>query len=87
MSNHHPLLEISDEEVDYLDSIFNPQFHGEVRLEIDEIAGQLIINWFDTSPMSCSIFKIETHADKALAYSFTRLHVENVKNKFLADCF
>lgn len=85
MSIHHPLLEISDEEADYLDSIFNPKIHGEVRLEMDEITDQLIVNWFDTSPMSCSIFKIETHADKAWASSFTRLHVENVKNKFLAE--
>lgn len=44
MSNHHPILEISDEEADYLDSIFNPQFHGEVRLEMDEITDQLIVN-------------------------------------------
>lgn len=79
MSDHHPLLEIGDEEADYLDSIFNPKFHGEVRLEMDKITNQMIINWFDTSPMSHSIFKIETHADKAWASSFTRLQIQPYK--------
>ena len=85
MSNQHSLLEISDEEVDYLDSIFNPQFHGEVRLEMYEAASQLIINWFDSSPMSHRIFNIETHHDKAWLSSLIRLHDEYVKQKLVAE--
>jgi hypothetical protein len=48
MSNHYPLLEISNEEAADLDKIFNPQYHGEVRVEFDEDKSRYIVNWYDT---------------------------------------
>lgn len=43
-----PLLpEMSDEEAEMLDRLWNPKFHGEVRVEKDEENNQLIVNWYD----------------------------------------
>ena len=37
MSDHSNLLEMSDEEAEFLDRVFNPQVHGEVSMARDEI--------------------------------------------------
>ena len=76
MSNHHPLLEISDEEADYLDSIFNPQFHGEVRVEKDEENNQLIVNWYDEGFSSYSHLNMKTQNEIYSAQTFLRLHTD-----------
>lgn len=85
MSDHSDLLEMSDEEAEFLDSVFNTKVHGEVRIEKDKTSNQLTINWFDNYPLSFSVFSIETYADKAWASSLSRLHEEYVKNKHAAD--
>ena len=42
------LPEISDEESEWLESIFNSEYHGEMRIERDDLAKRFTINWFDS---------------------------------------
>lgn len=85
MISHSLLAEMSDDEAEFLSCVFEPQVHGEVRLENHKTTKELTINWFDNSPFSYDIFQIKTHADKAWASSLFRLHEEYVKNKHVAD--
>lgn len=71
---------MSDEEAELLDNFFTPKSHGEVRLEHYD-ASKLIINWFDTYPLSSRILEINDHRDKTWASSFIRLYEEYVKNR------
>ena len=74
------LPEISDEESEWLESIFNSEYHGEIRIERDDLAKRFTINWFDSCISAHSILELNTRAEKDWASTFTRLHDEYLKN-------
>ena len=74
------LPEISDEESEWLESIFNSEYHGEMRIERDDLAKRFTINWFDSCISAQSILELKTRAEKDWASTFTRLHDEYLKN-------
>lgn len=71
--------QLSDEDAELLESIFNPEHHGEVRVASENNGALLVINWFDSSPFSSSVFEIKTHTDSVWASTFNKLHQEYSK--------
>lgn len=71
--------QLIDSDFECLDSIFNPQHHGEVRLTFNESKNWLELNWFNTSPLSSGIYEIRTHVDSVWASTLIRLHQEYEK--------
>ncbi len=78
MSNQPLLPEMSDEEAEILDRLFNPKTHGEVRVEKDERNNQLIVNWYDEGFSSYSHMNMETRNEIYSAQTFLRLHKDFV---------
>lgn len=78
MSVQSLLPEMSDEETEMLDNLFNPKFHGEVRVEKDEKNNQIIVNWYDEGIFSYSHLNIETHNEIYSVQTFLRLHKDFV---------
>lgn len=81
MTSLSALPEMSAEESEWLDSIFNPKFHGEIRLENNKSANKLTINWFDNYIFSYSKLDINTHNDEMWADAVTRVHEEYDKTR------
>lgn len=84
MSVQPPLPEMSDEEAELLQNLFNPIHHGEVRVEFDKAKNRYIVNWYDTQFSSYSFIEMKTHQEKVNANAFIKLHKdrENLVGKF-----
>lgn len=78
MANRLSFTEISGEEIEWLDSLFNPQYHGEIRLEFDDANNRYVVNWYDTEMFSYSSLELKTPSDRISAAAFVRLHSEHI---------
>ena len=81
--------EVNAKETEWLGSVFNPELHGEIRLEKDGAANRLMVNWFDTDFSSYSFLSTNTYSDRQWESSFTRLHKSYImtanENKLLKE--
>lgn len=77
MSNQISFFEMCDEESEWLENLFNPKHHGEVRLEFDNINNRYVVNWFSTDIYSYTSLELKTHNERTSASAFLRLHAEH----------
>lgn len=77
MSNQRSFTKISDEEIEWLDNLFNPIYHGEVRLTHDGANNRYVVNWYDTELFSYSSLELNTVNERTSASAFVRLHQEH----------
>lgn len=78
MSDQLSFLEISDEEFAWLGNLFNPEYHGEVRLVFDNPNNRFVVNWYNTEINSYSPLELKTPNEKISASAFVRLHKEHI---------